>query len=83
MTLFGISASRPQRRDPNAGNRRSLSRTTIESLASRLGECYLHVKGFVHLREDDDRRDLYQQIGPRWSLEPMGDWNDAPARTLW
>ena len=39
-------------------------------------------KGVVHLAEDPGRRYVFQQVGPRWSLEPDRDWPPDPPRTV-
>ena len=48
-------------------------RSSIERLASHLGESSHRAKGFVHLAEAPTERLLFQQVGRRWTLEPPGE----------
>ena len=62
---------------------RPLSRLQLERFAAGLGPGIYRAKGFVALTEDPGRRQLFQQVGQRWSLEPADAWgDDAPATTL-
>ena len=51
-----------------------LSRQDVERFASGLGEDVYRAKGFVCLRDDPDRRYVFQQVGARWTLEPGDTW---------
>jgi G3E family GTPase len=58
-----------------------LTRAELEGLAAGLGRDIYRAKGFVYLAEDPDRRQVYQQVGARWSLEPGAAWGASPGRT--
>ena len=58
-----------------------LSMEEVERLASGFGEGVYRVKGFVALESDPDRRQVYQQVGARWTLEPDGNWGTSDRRT--
>ncbi|MFB1487905.1 MULTISPECIES: GTP-binding protein [unclassified Thiocapsa] len=58
-----------------------LTRAELEGLAAGLGSDIYRAKGFVHLANDPDRRQVYQQVGARWSLEPGAAWGASPGRT--
>jgi G3E family GTPase len=60
-----------------------LSRLQLERFAAGLGPGIYRAKGFVALAEDPGRRQLFQQVGQRWSLEPAETWsNDTTASSL-
>ena len=54
-----------------------LSMDEIERLASGFGEDVYRVKGFVQLETEPDRRQVYQQLGARWTLEPGATWGTS------
>jgi len=58
-----------------------LTRAELEGLAAGLGSDIYRAKGFVHLAEDPDRRQVYQQVGARWSLEPGAAWGASSGHT--
>jgi G3E family GTPase len=59
-----------------------LSRAAIERFATALGEDIYRAKGFVYLRDDRERRYVYQKVGTRWSLEPGTPWGKEARRTV-
>jgi G3E family GTPase len=59
-----------------------VSRRSIGRLAAGLGKNVYRAKGFVHLKDDPERRYIYQQVGRRWSLEAGPAWESEPRRTL-
>jgi len=58
-----------------------VSRQGLEDFARALGADIYRAKGFVRLREDPERRYVFQHVGQRWSLEPGAVWGDEPRRT--
>lgn len=60
---------------------RPVSRPAVERLARRMGGRIFRAKGFLQLAEDPLRRYLLQQVGRRWTLEDVGNWDGAPPRT--
>jgi G3E family GTPase len=58
-----------------------LSRQDVERFASGLGEDIYRAKGFVCLRDDPDRRYVFQQVGARWTLEPGRAWGTEARHT--
>ena len=59
-----------------------VGRDAIARFAAGLGPDIYRAKGFVHLAEDPGRRYIFQQVGPRWSLEPDRDWTPDSPRTV-
>jgi G3E family GTPase len=53
----------------------------MERFAAGLGEDIYRAKGFVWVEDDPERRQVYQQVGARWSLEPGAAWGAEPKRT--
>ncbi len=60
-----------------------LERDTLAHFADGMGDAVFRVKGFVWFAEDPDHRYVYQQVGPRWSLEPDAPWGDASRHSQW
>lgn len=54
-----------------------VSRDELAMLAASLAVRAVRAKGHVALREDPQTRYLYQQVGPRWTLEADGGWGIA------
>jgi G3E family GTPase len=60
-----------------------VSRDDVEHFATGLGDGLYRAKGIVFLAMDPRRRYVYQQVGPRWSLEPGLPWGaDVPKTRL-
>jgi G3E family GTPase len=60
---------------------RPVSRDALDRFASGVSTDVYRAKGFVYLQEDPDRRYVYQQVGRRWSVEPVGEWGEAARLT--
>ena len=58
-----------------------LSGDAFRALVAALPEGVIRAKGVLCLREDPDRRTIFQLVGKRWSLKPGGEWGDAPPRS--
>lgn len=56
-------------------------RAEIEALAANLAVRAVRAKGYVQLAEAPSIRQIFQQVGPRWTLVPDNAWGDVPART--
>lgn len=54
-----------------------VSRDELAMLAASLAVRAVRAKGHVALQEDPQTRYLYQQVGPRWTLEADGGWGIA------
>lgn len=68
-----------QSRTPGHGHRwwmlerdEPISRQALARLADRLGKRVFRAKGFVYLAEAPSNRQLFQQVGRRWSLKDLG-----------
>jgi len=46
-----------------------------------LPEGVIRAKRVLCLREDPDRRTIFQLVGKRWSLKPGGEWGDTSPRS--
>ncbi len=58
-----------------------LPRAALARFSAGLSEDIYRVKGFVYLQDDPHHRQVYQQVGVRWSLEPGAAWGEDPRRT--
>ncbi|MCP3937050.1 MAG: GTP-binding protein [Actinomycetia bacterium] len=58
-----------------------ITRDEIDRFMADLSQDIVRVKGLVQLN-DDSRRHVLQRVGPRWTLSPSGEWDDAPNTTL-
>jgi G3E family GTPase len=55
----------------------------VAAIAAQLVSKAVRAKGHVLLKDSPDHRQLYQQVGRRWSLTPDGDWGtEAPATRI-
>jgi G3E family GTPase len=58
-----------------------MSRAEAEAMAADLVARAVRAKGHVWLSEAPDQRQLYQQVGRRWTLVPDGSWGAEGAAT--
>ena len=58
-----------------------MTRGAFDSLTADLTARYVRAKGHVALAETTGVRNLYQQVGRRWSLTPAGPWGNVPPAT--
>ncbi|MGI9515867.1 MAG: CobW family GTP-binding protein [Pirellulaceae bacterium] len=62
-------------------SREPLSTQLVERFATALGDDIYRAKGFVYLRDQRERRYVFQQVGSRWSVEPGDEWGREQAMT--
>jgi G3E family GTPase len=55
-------------------NRRPLTQDDLEAMAAELACKAVRAKGHVLLAPTPDKRQLYQQVGRRWTLTADGEW---------
>jgi G3E family GTPase len=55
-------------------SRTPLSQADLDAMAAGLVVKAVRAKGHLLLADAPDRRQLYQQVGRRWTLTPDGDW---------
>ena len=57
-----------------------LTETQFYALVRDLIGRAIRAKGYLALEESPDIRQLYQQVGSRWTLKPDGDWPEEITR---
>lgn len=57
---------------------RPLDRGRVRDWLRRTPGGVVRAKGILWIADDGARRTVYQRVGSRWSLSPMGEWNGAP-----
>jgi G3E family GTPase len=55
-----------------------LDRARLREMLEHLPDGIVRAKAILWIADDAARRTVYQRVGRRWSLAPIGDWNGEP-----